>query len=262
MKNRWLILAASSLAVCGFLTLAIITMAEEDPLTTTIQQYEAATKKKVNRASGDDLYALAKWCFQNNRSSDAQAAALEANQKAPDDVRPKFLLYLVTSGGNSTGTEGVTATEDQTGSAATISDTDVDEVYKAEGNAAMNGFRNVQPTLINTCGNLKCHGGGNPASKWVLIRRNATDKKTIAENFRTLNKYITRDAWAESPMLVKPTKGPDAGHPQIVMRTTDPAYVKISTWMKTLKTATANIWGNASKAPPPPAPAAPAAPAK
>jgi hypothetical protein len=258
MKNRWLVLATSSLAVCGFLAVAIITTAEEDPLATTIQQYEAATKKKVNRASGDDLYAMAKWCFQNNRSSDAQAAALEANQKAPDDVRPKFLLYLVTSGGNSTGTDTVTATDDQTGITASITDTEVAEIYKTEGDAAMNGFRTVQQTMINTCGNLKCHGGGNPASKWVLIRRNATDKKTLTENFRTINKYISRDAWAESLLLVKPTKGPDAGHPQIVMRTTDPAYAKISTWMRTsLKKASDNIWGNASKAPPPPAPAAP-----
>ena len=253
MRNKWL-LAASTLAACGFLAVAIITAAEEDPLAITIQQYEAATKKKVNRASGDDLYAVAKWCFQNNQSSDAQAAALEANQKAPDDVRPKYLLYLVTSSGGVPTTD-VTAVEENRGAEATITDAEVAEIYKAEGDPAMNGFRGPQQVLINTCGNLKCHGGSNPASKWVIIRRNATDKKTLAENFRTVNKYITRgEGWADSTLIVKPTKGTEAKHPQIVIRTTDTAYKLLTTWVKTLKTETANIWGNAAKAPPPPPP--------
>jgi hypothetical protein len=249
MRNKRLALAASSLAVCGLLAVAILSIAEEDPLATIIQQYEGATKKKVNRASGDDLYAVAKWCFQNNRQSEAQAVALEANQKAPDDTRPKYLLYLVTSSGGGPATE-VTAADENKGAEATITPEEVTQIYKTEGDPAMNGFRNVELMMINTCGNLKCHGGGNPASKWVIIRRNATDKRTIGENFRTVNKYVTRgESWADSPLLQKPTKGPEAGHPQIVMRTTDQAYVRISAWIKTLKTETQkNIWGDASKA--------------
>ena len=253
MENKKLALIASSLAVCGLLAAAILTIAEEDPLTTVIQQYEAATKKKVNRASGDDLYAVAKWCFQNNRSSEAQAVALEANQKAPDDVRPKYLLYLLTNTAGGPTTEA-TVVDENKGAEATMTPEEVAEIYKTEGDAAMNGFRNVELTMINTCGGLKCHGGGNPASKWVIIRRNATDKKTLAENFRTINKYITRETLDESPLLVKPSKGPEVGHPQVVMRTTDPVYVKISTWIKTLKKATDTIWGDASKAPVPATP--------
>ena len=262
MKKKGLILVASSLAVCGFLAVAILSTAEEDPLATILQQYEAATKKKPNRASGDDLYAVAKWCFQNNRATEAQSVALEANQKAPDDVRPKYLLYLVTSGGTVTGTDTVISGTENPGAEATITEAEVDEIYKTQGAPAMNGFRRVQTVMINTCGNLKCHGGGNPASKWVLIRRNATSKMTLAENFRTINKYINREAMDESPLLLKPTKGQEAGHPQIVIRTTDLAYKDLSTWMKTLKKATDSIWGNAAKAPPPPPtpPPPPAAP--
>ena len=251
MGNKKLALIASSLAVCGFLAMAILSTAEEDPLASILQQYEAATKKKPNRASGDDLYAVAKWCFQNNRSSEAQAVALEANQKAPDDVRPKYLLYLLMNTAGGPATE-VASIEETRGAEATITPQEVAEIYKNEGDAAMNGFRNVELMMINTCGSLKCHGGGNPASKWVLIRRNATDKRTLAENFRTINRYITRgEGWAESTLLVKPTKGPEANHPQVVMRTTDPVYVKITTWIRTLKTATQSIWGNAAKNPPP-----------
>jgi hypothetical protein len=260
VKKKWLILVASSLAVCGFLAVAILSTAEEDPLATILQQYEAATKKKPNRANGDDLYAVAKWCFQNNRASEAQAVALEANQKAPDDVRPKYLLYLVTSGGTVTGTDTVGPGTENPGAEATITETDIDAVYKTEGTPAMNGFRKVQTIMINTCGNPKCHGGSNPASKWVLIRRNATSKMTLAENFRTINKFINREAPEESALLQKPTKGQEAGHPQIVIRTTDIAYRDMSAWMKTLKTAVRNIWDNASKAPPPP-PTPPPAPA-
>ena len=255
MSKKWVALVASTLAVCGFLAVAILSTAEEDPLATVLQQYEAATKKKPNRTSGDDLYAVAKWCFQNNRTSEAQAVALEANQKAPDDVRPKYLLYLVTSGNTVTTVETTNNAMDNTGAEASITDTEVDEIYKAEGNPAMNGFRKVQNIMINTCGNPKCHGGGNPASKWALIRRSATSKKTLAENFRTVNKYVTRESPDESPLLAKPTKGQEAGHPQIVIRTNDIAYRELSTWIKTLKKVTDNIWGNAAKAPTPPPPA-------
>ncbi|MCX5653541.1 MAG: hypothetical protein NTY65_02675 [Planctomycetota bacterium] len=251
MRNKWLAFGAFSLAACGLLAMAILTAAEEDPLATTLSQYEAATKKKVNRASGDDLYAVAKWCFQNNRSSEAQAVALEANQKAPDDLRPKYLLYMLTSTGGGEVTPTATTTEDIKYREATITDAEIAEIYKTEVDTAMNGFRGVQQVLINTCGSLKCHGGGNPNSKWVVIRRNATDKKTLAENFRTVNKYIVRgENWADSPLVQKPTKGSEAGHPQIVIRPNDTAYKMITTWLsKSLKTATQNIWGEAGKAP-------------
>jgi len=255
MRNKWLAFGVFSLAACGLLAMAILTAAEEDPLAITLAQYEAAAKKKVNRASGDDLYAVAKWCFQNNRSSEAQAVALEANQKAPDEVRPKYLLYLLKSGGTVT-QEVVPGGGDDIKIDATITDAEVTAIYETEGNTTMSGFRSVQQVLINTCGNPKCHGGGNPASKWIVIRRNATDKRTLAENFRTVNKYIVRgENWADSPLVQKPTKGSEAGHPQIVIRPNDTAYKMITTWLsKSLKTDTQKMWSETGKAPLPTTP--------
>jgi hypothetical protein len=239
-QQAWMI----GLGLAGLLGLVIAASAQVGG--TAVQQYEQKLKS-LDRSKVDDIYALAKWCFQNTLTKEAQDLALEANQKAPDDLRPKYLLYALTGGGETT---AVSVTEEAKLPEPTISDAEIAAIYKTEGNAAMNGFRQVQQAMLNACGSLKCHGGGNPASKWVLIRRNVTEKKTLAENFRTVNRYITRgDDWADSTLLQKPLKGPDAGHPQIVFRggTNDPVYTNVSKWIKPLKTATSIIWGKTGK---------------
>ena len=240
-QQAWMI----GLGLAGLLGLVIAASAQVSG--TAVQQYEQKLKS-LDRSKVDDIYALAKWCFQNSMTKEAQDLALEANQKAPDDLRPKYLLYALTGGGGET--TPVSVADETKLPEATITDAEIAEIYKTEGDPAMNGFRQVQQALLNACGSLKCHGGGNPASKWVLIRRKVTEKKTLAENFRTVNRYISRgDDWAESILLQKPLKGPDAGHPQIVFRggTNDPVYNNLSKWIKPLKTAAQSIWGKAGK---------------
>ena len=240
-QQAWMI----GLGLAGLLGLVIAASAQVSG--TAVQQYEQKLKS-LDRSKVDDIYALAKWCFQNSMTKEAQDLALEANQKAPDDLRPKYLLYALTGGGGET--TPVSVADETKLPEATITDAEIAEIYKTEGDAAMNGFRQVQQALLNACGSLKCHGGGNPASKWVLIRRKVTEKKTLAENFRTVNRYISRgDDWAESILLQKPLKGPDAGHPQIIFRggTNDPVYNNLSKWIKPLKTAAQSIWGKAGK---------------
>ena len=240
-QQAWMI----GLGLAGLLGLVIAASAQVSG--TAVQQYEQKLKS-LDRSKVDDIYALAKWCFQNSMTKEAQDLALEANQKAPDDLRPKYLLYALTGGGGET--TPVSVADETKLPEATITDAEIAEIYKTEGDAAMNGFRQVQQAMLNACGSLKCHGGGNPASKWVLIRRKVTEKKTLAENFRTVNRYISRgDDWADSTLLQKPLKGPDAGHPQIVFRggTNDPVYTNFSKWIKPLKTAAQSIWGKAGK---------------
>ena len=210
-----------------------------------LQQYEEKVKT-LDKSKPDDIYAVAKWCWQNGLAQESEELALEANQKAPDDLRPKYLLYALTGG---TPTE-TTITEGDTGlPSATITDSEVAGIYKNEGDAVMSGFRQVQQVLLNSCGGLKCHGGGNPNSKWVLIRRNVTERRTLAENFRTVNRYVNRDDKPASLLLQKPLKGPEAGHPVIVFRggNIEAAYKTISKWIESLKTTTQSIWGKAGK---------------
>ena len=119
----------------------------------------------------------------------------------------------------------------------------------------MTVFRNkIQGVLIQSCGAPKCHGGNNANAKWFLIRRNTLNRKTIAENFRTINKFINRgDDAPKSLLLMMPLKGKDADHPEIVFTrgATDPVYQTVLTWIRSLKTQTAKIWGEASKTPVP-----------
>jgi hypothetical protein len=163
------------------------------------------------------------------------------------------MLYVLAGNVAATPTS---VTPDTVQPAASISEADAEEVYKKEGAEAMRGWREVEPILIRTCGSLKCHNAANTQAKWTLVTTEPLDKKTLAQNFKTVDKYIKRgDDIATSPLLEKPLKGKDAGHPEIIFRSpTDPVYTRTSKWLGTLKTATASIWGNASSAPPPPPP--------
>jgi len=236
---------AVGLGLAGVLGLAIVAAAQMAATGSLQQQYEQQLKK-MDRTKADDLYRLARWCYQNKLTGEAKALAIETLQKAPDDVRAKYLLYALASGAG-----GEVVTETGGGEAeATITDADVEAVFKNEGEDKMAGFRNkIQGILIQTCGAPKCHGGGNAAAKWSLIRRNLLNRKTVAENFRAINPYIERDDAANSRLLIMPLKGKDADHPEIVFTRgdTDPVYKTILTWIRSLKTATAKIWGEAGK---------------
>jgi len=232
------------LGLAGLLALAIVAAAQMAGTGSLQQQYEQQLKK-IDRTKADDLYRLARWCFQNSLTGEAKALTVEILQKAPVDVRAKYLLYVLVSGA---GNEIVTETGG-TEAEATIAEADVENVYKNEGEAAMAVFRNkIQTLLIHSCGAPKCHGGSNTAAKWSLIRRNTLSRKTIAENFQSINKFINRgDDAPTSLLLMMPLKGKDGGHPETVFTrgATDPVYQSILTWLRSLRTQTQGIWDRA-----------------
>jgi len=242
----------AALALAGLLGLVMAASAQVSG--TALQQYEQKIKT-LDRSKPNDIYDCAKWCYQNGLADEAQALALEANQKAPDDLRPKYLLYIL-AGGAGGGGETVRSTEEDKLLEASITEAEVAEIYKNEGDLAMSAFRQVQQMMLNSCGALKCHGGGNPDSKWILIRRNVTEKKTLAENFRSVNRYVNRENAADSPLLLKPLKGREVQHPEVVFRsgTNDAVHKTILKWIGALKKQTDIIWGKARTAPVPATP--------
>jgi hypothetical protein len=243
---------AGGLALAALLGLAVVAAAQ---LGGSAQQQYEQKLKTLDKTKVDDVYALAKWCLQNGLSAEAQTHALEALAKAPDDVRVKYLLYALTAGGE-TG-EGTGGTQDTTGGTggveASITQDEIDQIYKAEGETVMKRFIEVQRVLTARCGSLKCHGGGNPSAPWVLVRRAPTTKKTLAANFRSVNHYIDRDDVAKSALLSKPLRKTEK-HPEALHGNTDAAYRTVFSWMQSLKTAIHKIWENAATAPPPPPP--------
>ena len=222
--------------------------------TAAVAEFEKRNKA-VDRTKVDDLYGLAKWCFQNNLTGEAKALALEILQKTPDDVRAKYLLYILAAGPE----KPVVVEHPIDEPAPGITEAEADAIYAREGDA-MKQFGTVQPLFLTSCGPAKCHGGQNPAAKWFLIKRDPTSKLTKAENFRTINRYIDRDDLANSRLFVKPLGGKQAGHPEIILRANTDPYLKMFAWAKTLKTAAAMMWEDASKSTPPPAPTPTATP--
>jgi len=257
MSRKVPALAAVGLGLSGLLGLAVLALGEASPLDSVLQQYETQTKKKVDRAKADDLYAWAKWCFQNGLSADAMTVAMEAHQKAPEDVRVKYLLYAIENEG---GGGGETGAGEGSGKpvVATISDSEAEGVFKTEGDKALNAFREIQSMLIMRCGSLKCHGSQSE-KKYGLVRQNLQSRKTMAENFRAINRYIVRDKdkdkAAQSRLLQMPLKAPDNGHPKDALRgTSDPVFIKTRDWITTLKTQADVMWEDSKKGPPPAAP--------
>jgi hypothetical protein len=237
MTQRRRLTVIALLGIVGLLGVAVVAVAQLS-MQAVRTQYDKRNAE-LDRNNPNAVFELAKWAYQNGLKDEALKLAIEANAKAPDDVRPKFLVYVITHGGELTGEE---AGGEETPAVATISDDEVKAVFKREGAEAMNGFRRVQSALISSCARTGCHTAGNPDAPFVLISLGATTDKTLVQNFLAINKYLDREKPAESRLLLKPLTG-ERKHPKKFSATTDPVFRSISTWIDTLKTQGEILWG-------------------
>jgi hypothetical protein len=227
------ILVAVLFGLIGLWGAGTLVMGQADSLETALQQYEAKANKKVDRNKADDMVAWARWCYQNEKSAEANAIALEGLQKAPDDLRLKYLAYAL-SGAATTVVVVVDEGEGRWKS-ATISKEDTEKIYKAEGELTLRKFKDIQNNvLIPRCG--RCHGGGNDKAraKWWLVK-DSDERRLLAENFRTINPYINRDARMDSKILVVPSRSPENVHTQVFKGAADAAYKNLVRWIMTLE---------------------------
>jgi len=248
MTRRRQVLIAVALGMVGLWGLSLVAMGEGGATAAARTQYDARLAR-VDKNKADDLYGLARWCLANGLPDEARANALAVLEKAPDDVRAKYLLFALTGSKTTGGTGGEdTVTVKQ----ITIADDAAAKVYTDEGAKQIISFgRDIQPILISKCGTPKCHGDPKHA-KWSLIAREVTDRRTIAENFQTISKYLNRDSLAESRLFTMPLKGTESGHPaRVFPNTNDRAYGVIETWAKTLKSDISRIWSAAATTPTP-----------
>jgi len=249
MTRRRQMIVALALGMTGLFGISLVAMGEGGG-TAAIQAQYSARLAKLDQNKPDDVYALAKWCLSNGLTDEARTHALAALEKAPDDVRPKFLLYSL-AGPSETGT-GTAVDSGGTFKKVAISDEAATKIFVDEGSKQMIIFgRDVQPILITKCGSPKCHGS-EKNGKWALITQTTTDKRVIAENFQTINKYVNRDSLPTSPLLVMPVKGTEVNHPaKVFPNTNDKSYGIIEVWAKSLKTAASKIWTEAATSPTP-----------
>ena len=219
----------------------------------SVQQEYDAKLKSLDRKNPEAVYQFAKWCFLKGLKSDAMTFAVEANEKAPNDIRTKYLIYALTRSSAAQAGEGQEAVEETGGKPAepSITDKEVKALYDREGADRMAGFQKVQRVLVERCGKLECHGSAQHP-KWVLIRRNLDNPRTIAENFLNVTKYVMRRPdQAKSQVLVLPAKGSEK-HPVAFFGARDTVYQQLLKWIETLKTDSDILFEDAKKAPPPP----------
>jgi len=220
----------------------------------SVQQEYEAKLKGLDRKSPEAVYQFARWCFLAGLKSDAMTFAIEANDKAPNDLRPKYLIYALARPTTGAGAADEETADVPAGKPAepSMTDKEVKAVFDDEGQTAMTGFQKIQRVLIERCGKLECHGGAQHP-KWVLIRRGLDNPQTIAENFRTVNKYVSRRPdQAKSPILVLPSKGSEK-HPVAFFGARDAVYQQLVKWIETLLTDIEKMRRDETKAPPPPA---------
>ena len=194
---------------------------------------------ELDRNNPDAVYELAKWAYQNGLKDEALKLAVEANAKAPDDVRPKFLVWAVT---------GADLADEETAGAETpavaeISDDDIQAVLKREGKGPMNAFRRVQGALISSCARTGtgCHTAANPDAPFTLVTTATLSDKTLVQNFLAINKYLDREKPDESRLLQMPLTG-ERNHPKRFSSKADPLFRNISAWIDTLKTEGERLW--------------------
>jgi len=245
MSRRRQMVVAMLLGALGLVGLAVAAMGQARSLAAARAWYEAEVKKLSDKSTADDLMVLARECYRRDLKDESMTHAIEAHKKAPDDVRAKYLIFAL-SGAELKTIEPDTGTPPPTtgGTAKlTITDAEVAAVCGGEGEKVVMNFRQVQSLLARRCAKPECHGGGNPKAKWTLYLKGPANRKSLAQNFRTLYKYMNRDDPKASPLLQKPLKGPEGGHPtQVIRGESDSLFKTIAAYIDTVKTDTEKMW--------------------
>ena len=244
MSRRRQMVVAMLLGALGLVGLAVAAMGQAGGLAAARAWYEAEVKKLSDKSTADDLIALARECYRRDMKDESMTHAIEAHKKAPDDVRPKYLIFALSGAELKTPVESGDTEPTFTGEAAklTITDAEVEAVYREEGEKIVQNFRQVQSLLARRCTKPDCHGG-NPKAKWALFIKGPANRTSLAQNFRTLYKYMNRDDPKASPLIQKPLKGPEGGHPTEVLRgESDPLFKAVAAYIDTVKTDTEKMW--------------------
>ena len=113
---------------------------------------------------------------------------------------------------------------------------DVDAIFKDEGNSMTAFRRTVHPLLLRSCARADCHGDAKINSEFYLKTQRKTDDKTIAENFRAIERYVNRGNLAESEIL-KIVLLPKDQHPggPAFRDEREAGYQQLKTWVMSLK---------------------------
>ncbi len=241
MSGRRQMMVAMLLGALGLLGLAVAATGQAGNLAAARAWYDNEVKKLTEKSTADQIIALARECYRKGLKNEAMTHAIEAYKKAPDDLRPKYLIFALSGAKIEIAIE--TPLPSSVPAKVTMTDAEAEAVYKAEGEQVVRNFRQIQSLLVRRCGSSKCHGGGNPKAPWALVLKGPANRKSVAQNFRTVYKYMNRDKPKESTLLQKPLKGGEAGHPaQAIHGESDPIFIRIAAYIDTVMTDVEKMW--------------------
>lgn len=118
----------------------------------------------------------------------------------------------------------------------TLSDEEVDRVYTEYGDKVMGEFRTLQSSvLLRRCATDKCHGNTATSGPFYLKTQNTTDRKVMAENFKSVERYVSRANKDASVILAKALAEPPE-HPggPVFRNARDASYVRLKNWVNSL----------------------------
>ncbi len=236
------------------------------------QEYVSrAAALKAEDAAGH--YDLAKWALKKGLNREASAEADKLLALDGSDLRGKYLKQAADyyQNGATAPAAVVTPPEGDAGNTATsatgveaagsgepavvaakvkpgepMTKDEVDKLYKTF-DKNMTEFRTtVQPVLVNRCGNENCHGGSEHLGRFYLRTKNLGDRATIAENFKSMDKYIDHNTFANSRLLAMAVAKNDVhknDKAPIFANENDTGYKLLKAFIVKLPSAADLMWG-------------------
>lgn len=116
-----------------------------------------------------------------------------------------------------------------------LTDAEVEAVYKDFGNQRMAQFKTLQNTLLlRRCATEVCHGNVDKSGAFYMKTQNAGDRKTVAENFKAMMNYVNNAKLADSRILAMAI-APREQHPGgPAMRERDAQYAELKNFITAL----------------------------
>ncbi|MBN2582643.1 MAG: hypothetical protein JXL80_06210 [Planctomycetes bacterium] len=258
MKSQLLVWA--SVAVVGIAS--VLAAQATDP---SAEYKTRAAALKDDDASGH--FELAKWALEQSLYSEVTQEANKLQALDQGDERAKYLKKAAqfyasgnfvlpaeessetdvakqpdgtTADGNGTTTGDGTTTPPAGGPKKAIvyqlSDDEAAEIFKNVGDPMQNFQVAVQPILIRSCARADCHGGTGNGTELYLEAQRRTDRKTVAANYKSLDRYINHTDLSKSRLLkiVLAEKSEHPGGP-VFRSDRDAGYQRLKQWVESLK---------------------------
>lgn len=214
-------------------TYAIVPYDKVDVIAENRNQAYVALRDRNLKPNVEDHLRLAEWCLHNNLIGQARTETSQALKLEPLRPEARQLMLKIDAHLNA---EAETSKPDFSGPAMTVDGflRSTEQTSAGLSRQVHQEFiRNIQPLLLNKCGNAYCHGlAANNGFRLTPIRRGrAGNRLQSQENLNAVLQQIDDTAPAQSPLLTRPVDG-EAAHRRIdFVGRNEQQYRLLSDWV-------------------------------